>query len=251
MALLSWVEVKAAIEAGTGVILPCGATEQHGPHLPISTDAILGTDLALAVAERVDMLVAPTVSYGGRSRPLSGGGQGFVGTTSLRGTTLIAVVQDVLGELIRHGFKRIVLLSHHMENQGFLYDAAFDAQRVGADGVSIMVMEMPYPEISETTMKAIYPNGFPGWAIEHAAILETSLMLHLHPELVAMSRAVDDAPPRMAWYDLLPIRDEFVAASGSLWKATEGTAEKGELAWREIVEGLASAIEAELPPARR
>src|SRR5215213_6569194 len=125
LADMTWQEVEAAIEREAGVVLPVGSTEQHGYHLPLSTDAVLPTELALTVAEPLDLLVAPAVSYGYRSRPLSGGGQGFVGTTSLRATTLMALVEDVVRELIRQGFGRIVVLNWHMENQNFVYEAAY------------------------------------------------------------------------------------------------------------------------------
>jgi creatinine amidohydrolase len=104
LAEMTWPEVEEAIGRGAGVLLPVGSTEQHGYHLPLATDAILATELALAVAEPLDFLVAPAVAYGYRSRPLSGGGQGFVGTTSLQARTLMALVEDVLRELMRQGF---------------------------------------------------------------------------------------------------------------------------------------------------
>src|ERR671921_504936 len=105
LAEMTWPEIDEAIQRGAGVLLPVGSTEQHGYHLPLATDVILPTELALSVAEELDFLVAPPVSYGYRSRPLSGGGEGFVGTTSLQGRTLMALVEDILGELIRQGFE--------------------------------------------------------------------------------------------------------------------------------------------------
>src|SRR5437879_2326067 len=124
---MTWPEVRAAIERNSGVILPVGATEQHGYHLPIATDTILPLELARAVGDRLDFLIAPPLSYGCRSRPLSGGGQSFPGTMSLNGATFMTVVEDVLGELIRHGFQQIVILNWHYENSNFVYDAAYRA----------------------------------------------------------------------------------------------------------------------------
>src|SRR5689334_20970217 len=92
LANMTWEEVDAAVARGAGIILVAAATEQHGPHLPLGTDSIIGTELALEVARGLDLVVAPTLTYGYRSRPLSGGGQRFPGTTSVRATTLIAVV---------------------------------------------------------------------------------------------------------------------------------------------------------------
>ena len=245
---LTWPEVGEAVERNAGVILPVGATEQHGPHLPLATDAILATDLAAAVAESADLLVAPPITYGYRSRPLSGGGQGFVGTTSIRGGTLVSLVEDVLREFVRHGFRRLVIMSWHWENRGFVYEAAFEALQPHAETrAKAMVMESPFAGLSEQTLETLFPDGFPGWEIEHASVIETSLMLHLHPELCRPERAVDDRAERSPWYDLVPTPPEFVPESGVLWKASEGSAEKGALAWPAIVAQAGEAIELELP----
>jgi creatinine amidohydrolase len=248
LAEMTWPEVEEAIGRGAGVVLPVGSTEQHGHHLPLSTDAVLPKELALAVAEPLDLLVAPAVSYGYRSRPLSGGGQGFVGTTSLRASTLMALVEDVLRELIRQGFKRIVILNWHMENQNFVYEAAYLAlERYRDSSARILVAELPFKDLSPETMELLFPEGFPGWDVEHASILETSLMLHLRPELVLFDRAVDDAARRHPWYDLLPTPEDFVPVSGTLWKATQASTDKGRVAWDEIVAQMREAITTELP----
>jgi creatinine amidohydrolase len=245
---LSWPEVNAAIARNAGVILPIGATEQHGPHLPLNTDVVLPTELALAVAEPLDLLVAPPIVYGSRSRPLSGGGQGFVGTTSLRGTTLIALVTDVVSEWLRHGFRRLAILNWHWENRNFVYEAAYealDARRY--PDAQIAVMEVPFGQLSPATMSTLYPDGFPGWETEHASIMETSLMLHLRPDLVQEEFLIDDEALRTPWYDVIPTPDDFVPTSGVLWKATQATREKGELAWREIVDGVSQGLMRDLP----
>jgi creatinine amidohydrolase len=245
---LTWPEVREAVERGAGAILPVGATEQHGHHLPLSTDVVLPTELALAVAERHDLVVAPAVHFGSRSRPLSGGGEGFPGTISLRATTFMETVEDVLRELLRHGFRRLALLNWHFENQNFLYESAWLALDEGRrDDARALVVEQPFSELSEETMGALFPEGFPGWDVEHAAILETSLMLHLRPDLVLFDRAVDDEAARHPFYDVVPIPEDFVPASGSLWKATQASAEKGRLAWAEIVAGLDQALADDLP----
>jgi creatinine amidohydrolase len=248
LADLTWPEVDAAIERGAGIVLPVGSTEQHGPHLPLGTDAVLPSALALAVAEPLDLLVAPAVSYGYRSRPLTGGGQGFRGTTSLRGTTLMAVIEDVMREWIRHGFRRLLALNWHWENQNFVYEAVYEALGSGdPPDARVVVMESPFGSLSEETMTALFPEGFPGWETEHASIIETSLMLHLRPELVLEDRAVDDAAARSPWYDVVPTPAEFVPESGVLWKATQASREKGQLAWEEIVAQVQQVLEVELP----
>ena len=109
-----------------------------------------------------------------------------------------------------------------------------------------MVIESPFPEFSPELMKLLFPSEFPGWAIEHASILETSLMLHLHPDVVRQDQIKDDRPEKIVSYDVLPIQDEHVAKSGTLWKASQASAEKGRIAWEEITTGLHKMISTEL-----
>jgi creatinine amidohydrolase len=87
---LTWPEVRREIEAGRDtVVIAFGATEQHGPHLPLSTDALMGDHLARLLADRLDAFVAPTVRVGCPSHHLA-----FLGTLSLGEETFSAVVGD-------------------------------------------------------------------------------------------------------------------------------------------------------------
>jgi creatinine amidohydrolase len=244
---LTWPEIKDAANDGAAVVIPVGSTEQHGYHLPVCTDVTLPYELALALAQRLDLLVAPPITYGYRSRPLSGGGQGFPGTISVAATTLIETVRDVLIELHRGGFRRAVLLNWHFENENFVYEAAWlAAEATRPDPISVMVIEKPFVDLGAEVMELLFGDEFPGWDVEHAAIMETSLMLHLRPDLVLFDRAVDDAARRHPFYDVVPIPDDFVPASGTLWKATQASAPKGARAWQQIVDVLESAIRLEL-----
>jgi creatinine amidohydrolase len=251
---LTWPEAAEAIERNAGVLIPIGSTEQHGHHLPLGTDALIADDLACAIAadEAQDLLVAPCVTYGYRSRPLSGGGPHFVGTTSASAATLMGLVQDVLESLLEQGFRRLALVNWHMENQNFIYESAYLALKRSpaavANGARVMIAEAGFGGLSDEMMELLFPGGsFPGWDVEHAGIMETSLMLHLHPELVLADRAVDDEAERHPFYDMLPVPDAFVPKSGSLWKARQGTAEKGAACWPEVVEQMRRGIALELP----
>ena len=247
LADLTWPEVDAAAQRGAAVILPVGATEQHGHHLPLCTDATLAERLALDVATELDALVAPPVTYGYRSRPLSGGGEGFPGTVSLSARTLMALVEDVLTGLAASGFRRLVVLNWHYENSNFVYEAAWLAQQLlAAPDLRIMVIEAAFSELSPEVMKLLFDDEFPGWDVEHAAVLETSLMLHLRPDLVLFDRAIDDQAQRHPPYDVVPIPADFVPRSGTLWKATRASAKKGRVAWPEIVSRVTRAISQEL-----
>lgn len=244
---LTWPEIRDAAERGAAVIVPIGSTEQHGYHLPLCTDAVLPEQLALDIAPALDLLVAPPIAYGYRSRPLSGGGEGFPGTISLSGRTLMSLLEDVLVGLANSGFHRLIMLNWHYENSNFVYEAAWLAhQRTPRPDLRIMVIEAAFSELSPSVMTALFGDEFPGWDVEHAAVLETSLMLHLRPDLVLFDRAVDDQARRHPTHDVVPPPTDFVPASGTLWKATRASAEKGAAAWPEITSRVQAAIANEL-----
>ena len=91
---MTWTEYRDSKDKI--IILPIGATEQHAMHLPLSTDAEIAENFALKLAEAVDGVVMPTLSYGYKSKPLSGGGPLFPGTIDLNGETVIKLVYDIL-----------------------------------------------------------------------------------------------------------------------------------------------------------
>ena len=209
---LTWCEISDFIQKDYGVLLPIGSVEQHGPHLPLITDTFFPTQLAVEIAEETKVLVAPPIMYATNSRPLSGGGQTFIGTTSIRATTFISQLEDIVREFIRSGFKKIVLLNWHMENANFMYEAAFQASRdlQGSD-IKIMVVEAPFDKLDDETMSFVFEDSFGGWNVDHAGIAETSLMMHLKPEWVRKDKIIDDRPKDIVDYDMLPIdQDRFV-----------------------------------------
>ena len=109
---LTWPEIKEEIQNGrVTVIVPFGSTEQHGRHMPLGTDAVLGDVFGWGLAERLDAFLAPTVHYGCSEHHLA-----FAGTISLNEDTFQRIVMDVVTSLSRHGFRRIVLLPTHGGN---------------------------------------------------------------------------------------------------------------------------------------
>lgn len=161
------------------VILPVGALEAHGPHLPLGADQIQAEATAASVAERVDALIAPTVAYG--SAP---GARRFPGTVSLSLSDLEGHVRGVLSELARSGIRRILVLSGHAErgHMAALREAADEAVRA-SPGLRVVVLS-DYDFVYEL-------RGRDSPATDgHAGLLETSRLLALAPETVGPDRPV-------------------------------------------------------------
>ena len=249
MSDLSWVDYKARIETECPpILLPVGALEQHGPHLPLGTDALLSTAVAADAARRVGGLVAPALSYGYKSQPKCGGGNHFCGTTSVDAATLIGSVRDAVREFARHGVKRLVLVNGHYENQWFLIEGIDLGLRDLGPGASMEVVRLEYWDfLTEKTLAAVFPDGFPGFALEHAAVLETSMMLHYHPSLVRVDLIPSDPPADFPPYDVYPSRKHWVPLSGVLSSARGSDATKGRLISEEVARRMAEAIEAHFP----
>ena len=161
------------------VIVPVGALEAHGPHLPLGSDQIQPEATALSLAERVDALVAPTIPYG--SAP---GARRFPGTVSLSIAQLEDYAEGVLSELARSGVRRILVLSGHGErgHMAALREAADHAVQAHP-GTRIVVL-CDYDFVYELRGKESPPND------GHAGLLETSRMMALAPETIGPARPV-------------------------------------------------------------
>jgi creatinine amidohydrolase len=243
---MTWEEIRDAAASACPIVVPVGSTEQHGRHLPVCTDWVLPTEVARRANEARPVVVGPTVPFGYRSRPGSGGGQHFPGTVSLRATTFMALVEDVLSELVRGGFRQIVLYNWHFENVGFVYEAAcLVSERLPA--AKIVVVEDAMPPFSETESTYFWPEGFPGLALEHAAVIETSLWMYLDPTAVRTDRIGPDGPRRHPPYDVLPIDPTMTTASGSLSSPLGSSDAKGEMLVRRTVDHLVAVLDAEFP----
>ena len=246
MAEMTWPEIEAAAKRGAVALWSVGSTEQHGPHLPLCVDTLIPFELTRRLAERLDLVLVPPQQFGHRSRPLSGGGQGFPGTTSLRAETLIAVVADVVAELARSGFERICLVNWHGENVNLLWAGADRAAEEGRLGSSrVMVVERVFNAFAAEETAFLFEDareGFPGWPAEHAAIMETSLVMALRPDLVRADLIADDRSAERPFYETIPTPPEHVAPSGVLAEASRSTPEKGERLAAEIVDRLEAAL---------
>lgn len=241
---MTWEEIAAAARADTPIVIPVGATEQHGRHLPVSTDWVL-PEHVISEASRVrDLIVGPFIPFGYRSRPGSGGGQHFPGTVSLRATTFMSVLEDVLSELKRSGFRNIALYNWHFENAGFIYEPAYLVSEQNPE-LKIVVIEDVFPEFTADRRNAIWPHEFPGLALEHAAVIETSLWMHFDPSAVRDDRMAPDAPERVVNHDVVPIDTRMSTSSGSLSSPVSASAEKGLLLTGWLVERLVGILDDE------
>jgi creatinine amidohydrolase len=191
---LTWPEVAQAIEDGwRTVIVPCGAVEQHGPHLPLFVDAEHGTRLGLEVARRLDKaLVAPTIRIGCSEHHMA-----FPGTISLERETFEAVCRDYCVSLARHGFTRICLLPSHggnfrplAEMLPRLTDVVDRTAEVRAFTDLLGLMAVWTRIVQEESGHGDRVGG-------HADIAESSVMLVMHPALVKEDEAVCGYLPEM------------------------------------------------------
>ncbi|HEC62127.1 MAG TPA: creatininase [bacterium] len=239
-----WEEYRDEVSRRV-IILPIGSLEQHGPHLPMNVDVVIPTKLAAMIAEKVEAMILPPIAYGYKSHPTSGGGQLFPGTTSLDGTTLISLTLDILRETYRHGGRRIFILNGHYENVAFVTEAVELFIRE-ADEARVVIASW-WDQVSQELVDECFAGaGFPGWDTEHAGITETSLMLYFSPELVRKERIIDDMSERKPTYSIFPPPDDIIPKSGTLYKATYASLEKGKKLARQVVDEMVKIVKEEL-----
>jgi creatinine amidohydrolase len=241
---MTWEEISAAAQADVPVVIPIGATEQHGRHLPVCTDWVLPQRVLCEASLVRDLVVGPFMPFGFRSRPGSGGGQHFPGTVSLRATTFMSVLEDVLSELKRGGFRNIMLYNWHFENSNFVYEPAFLVSERNPE-LKIVVVEDPFPEFTQEQRDAIWPAGFPGLALEHAAVIETSLWMHHDGAAVRTDRMATDAPERVVNHDVVPIDRRMSTASGSLSSPVGASADIGKMLTQWLVDRVVEIVDDE------
>lgn len=234
---MTWKDFESFAKRGV-VVLPVGSTEQHGPHLPLGVDTIISFEIAKRLAEKIDIVIAPQVPWGYKPQPGSSGGTAFPGTCSLDGATLTALIRDVVRELIRHSVRNIIILDGHYENSLFLNEGADLALRDhGYPSNSKVVIARWFELVRADEYDKIFP-GFEGMALEHAANVETAMMLHFRPELVKKNKIRGDRAERYPPYVVLPPTKDLIPSSGVLTEIRSPTAQQGEEVSRIVVERL-------------
>lgn len=240
---LSWQEYHDLIDSRV-VVLPIGAIEAHGPHLPMSTDTIVASYLADRLAEREPVLLLPAIAYGYRTDPVRAGGA-FPGMTNLRAATLTALVLDVLTASYGHGARRFLLLHGHIANLPVAFDAA-DQFLAVAPQARVMAASWWDFATEETRDAIALESGVPRTEDHHAALVETSLVMHMDPRSVRPHLISNDTSARRVRYTVLPAPESLRTRTGVVYRASGASPEIGCRVTEEIVDNLTAAVRLEL-----
>ena len=204
-------EVDAFLKDHDTVIVPTGSTEQHGPHGPLLTDAIVPTEVGRRVAERIGALVGPAINYA-----LSYPHVGFTGGVHIRVTTFMSLIEDLCASYAAIGFKRIVFLNGHYDNTyAIAYACATAAPRMPPDVTA-------FPVNYWDGMTAEEAGEFFGPTTGlHANRGETSAVMAIDPGLVDLESANAELPPFPEVTNQAPVHTAFFfSAPGSVHRAT-------------------------------
>jgi creatinine amidohydrolase len=218
-------EFVAGLEKTRTVFIPFGATEEHGPHLPLSTDTLQAVAVGRRLAERRPIFVAPAVSYGvcrSTSR--------HPGTVTITTATLKALACDIVSSLYRHGLRNFILLTGHAggTHNAALIDAGEELLERFPD-VKIAVLT-EYQLAAEEGRGLVETPGD-----SHAGEIETSRMLNSHPHLVKGSakREFPNFPMGML------VRNKQKFWPGGVWgDPTKATSGKGAQIEQLVVDAL-------------
>ena len=220
------------------LILPIGSTEQHGPHLPLSVDTVIAERFAAILAAEIDGVCAPALAYGYKSKPRSGGGPLFPGTIDLNGITLQNLLLDLFMEFAADGYSKIFIMNAHFENDPFIEEAMDLASRRLGESARFVLSNWWDPIPASLVDRLFDEVPFPGWALEHAAITETSLMMYFSPELVRLDKIENLKPIAPPAYSEYPVRRDLIPESGVLASAYSSSAEKGRMIVEAVIPEL-------------
>lgn len=229
LAHISWREAGERFSRCGIALLPVGSTEQHGPQNPLGTDHLIAYHLALEAGRRTGVTVLPPIPFGVSSHHSS-----FPGTVWVRESVFKEYVRDVILSLKSHGVRKLVVVNGHGGNTHALVSLA---RELRGEGVLVVVYEWwTLPRLREV---------FPEEELGHAAAIETSLNLYLHPEAVEMEAAVDEKPAKLPTDGLgyFPERTDDRVRSGVFGTSTTATREKGARVFEIAVEALVKLVD--------
>jgi creatinine amidohydrolase len=223
LAEMTWTEVAEHLERDARLIIPIGSCEQHGRHLPLGTDSVMAERLAHDLSAEFGVLCAPTVAYGVNVDTE----QEYAGTGSLRRKTLHRVLNDLCAAWEGHGFEEFILISANF------HDPHLDAlTTVVTEHARARVIDLQSVRIGQFLEKQRGP--------EHAGEAETSVMLHLTPDLVRQDQIEDFplAPEDLKRYLRGRMPKPPPGCQGAIGHPSAANAEKGEQIYEHVLEKL-------------
>jgi creatinine amidohydrolase len=243
---LTWPESEEAAAMGKVCLVPCGAVEQHGPHLPLDVDIVCPQGIAYGAAKQVreKMLILPPVWYG-----YTGHVMDFPGTINTHYETFIKQAIDIGKSLAYHGFKKIIFLNGHGSNMPNL-DLAARRVNLETDAECVLVAWWNLLNVDKEFFPRWRQSKFPG-GCAHACELETSLYMYLDGDNVReekirngdISFNLDNSP--FSWVDLFGAGPATVISwtssysqTGVLGEPELATSEKGRQVYEEAVKQL-------------
>lgn len=212
-------------------VLPVGSFEQHGDHLPLVTDTVIACLIAGCLAETYDLFLLPPVTIS-----CSHEHEGFPGTVSISASTLITVIDDIRASLARSGITKLVLVNGHGGN----YVLSNITQQANVAGRHVVL----FPGRDDwNTARAHADMVTTGHDDMHGGEMETSILLHAHPELVgdAYTSADHDASSRPL---LLVTGMSAYTASGIIGRPSAATPVKGQAVLHSLVVSFADHLKA-------
>jgi len=237
----TWNEISDLDRRNTIILLPVGSIEQHGPHLPLDTDSLTAAFIARKLAEmpgKFNIVVAPTLRYTYAKPSLV-----FPGTLSIEGETLLRLGRDILKSFLNQGFEKILVLNAHMEDTDFLIEGIALALQGSRSAKTILINW--WEIIAEPDLMRIFGPEWKGWVDEHAALVETSLVMFMAPELVKIDQIVDGRRQSRLEFRILPWEMQNFPESGVFSAVRGAHRDKGQQLLELIVSELTSIIEAQ------
>src|SRR5260370_34206786 len=240
---LKWPDVKSLDFSQSPVLIPLGSLEQHGPHLPLTTDTEIVTDIAREVESRIAdrILVTPTLWLGHSPHHMN-----FPGTLSAEPGIYIGIVKSLVHSMVRHGAKKIFLLNGHGGNEAPVPVALRELKTELSAQKDVFVTFASYWWLGSKTVTALRESGVGG--VGHACEMETSVMLAIAPGKVDMSLARKSGPGAALRYRIIDMQASNPVAmvsdfdelsdSGVLGEPELAGAEKGRL----FLDGFAQSI---------
>jgi creatinine amidohydrolase len=198
----TWAEVEGYLERSRGVIVPIGSTEQHGPNGLIGTDAMCAEAIAEGVGEAADALVAPVIGVGIAQHHMA-----FAGSMTLKPSTMVALIGDIVDSLAHHGFRRFFFINGHGGNVSTInasFQEIYARQSLEAGDNAGEVRCAFKNWWMNSGVKAISNEHFAGREGAHATPSEVSLTQHLFPDSIK-TVAMDGPAP--GWSDFFDADD--------------------------------------------